>query len=90
MLGDINVYLDGAQNPRSQLVANLMTEFGLVDLMHHFWQRIHFHHLKTWTQVRQGTMFRARFNYIIGTNQCLFDLLRIKYMSNYSSDHFSL
>ena len=33
ILGDINVELDEAQNPRSQLVSDLLTEFGLINLM---------------------------------------------------------
>ena len=50
--------LDEAQNLRSQIIFNLLTEFGLIDLMHHFRKHLRFHHLKAWTQVRQGTMMR--------------------------------
>ena len=46
---DLNVDLDYAQNLRSQLVADMLVEFGLINLMHHFQQMRRFCHLKTWT-----------------------------------------
>ena len=33
---------------------------------------------------------RARYDYILGTNQHLFDLVGIRYIRNYYSDHFDL
>ena len=51
LMGYINVDLDDACNLRSQLISDMMTKFGLIDLMHHFWQRRHLHHLNIWTQV---------------------------------------
>ena len=47
VLGDINMDLDEDQNPCSQIFAELMTEFSLIDLMHHFWQHLCFLHLCT-------------------------------------------
>ena len=58
VLGDINLGLYEAQNPCSQIFPKLLTKFGLIDLMHHLRQRLHFCHLKTWTQVCQGTVLR--------------------------------
>ena len=37
VLVDINVDLDYVQNPRRQLAADLLKEFGLIYLMHHFY-----------------------------------------------------
>ena len=60
VLGDLNVDLDEARNPRSHLVADLLMEFYLIKLMRHFRKHLHFHHLKSWTQVYQGTMLSER------------------------------
>ena len=48
--------LDDARSSRSQRVADLLTEYGLIDLIRRFIQRRWFQDLKTWTQVRQGTV----------------------------------
>ena len=90
MLGDINVDLDESQNLRIQLVADLLTEFGLIDLIHQFCQRLCCRHLKTWTQVLQYTVLRAGCNYILSTDLYLFGLVGIRDMKKYSSDHFAL
>ena len=47
LLGDINVDLDEAQNPCSQLVADLLTKFDLINLMNRFRQRLRCCHMKT-------------------------------------------
>ena len=39
LLGNLNSISDQAQNLRSQQVADLLIDFGLVDLLHRFWQR---------------------------------------------------
>ena len=44
--------VDEAQNPHSQIVANTLTEFGLIDLMHHFRKLRYFYHLNMWARVR--------------------------------------
>ena len=77
VLIDLNVDPDEAQNPRSQIIANLLTEFGLIDLMYHFWQSLRCPHLKMWTQIRQGAVLRSRCDYIIGTDRRIFELLVI-------------
>ena len=43
-----------------------------------------------WTQVRQGNIFRSRCNYIPGMDRRRFELVDIRYMRNYTSDHFRL
>ena len=40
LMGDINVDLDEAQNPRSHLVADMLMEFVLINLIHNF-QKCH-------------------------------------------------
>ena len=60
LLVDINMDLYETQNPCSQLIANLLTEFGLVDLMYHYQKHIRVFYLKTWTQDLQSTMLRSR------------------------------
>ena len=82
--------LDHAQKPRSYLVAYLLTEFGLIDLMHHFRKRLHFRHLKTWTHIHQGTLLKERCDYILGTDIHLLYIVGIRDMRKYSSYHFAL
>ena len=50
-LGDLNVDLDEARGPRSQQVTDILAEYGLIDLVHHFRQIRRFRNLKTWSQV---------------------------------------
>ena len=68
----------------------MMTEFGIINLMHHSQQHFLFRHLKMWTHFRQCTVIRARFDYILGTYRRLFGIVGIRYMRNYSSYHFAL
>ena len=76
--------LDEAQKHCSQLIANLLTEFGLINLMHHFWQPLRFRHLTTWTQVCQVTVLREMYDYIPSTDQCIFELVGIRDTIKYS------
>ena len=55
-----NMYLDEAQNLLSHIVSNILMEFSLINLMHHFRKHLRFRHLKTWTQVQQVTVLRVR------------------------------
>ena len=48
VLGGFNDDILQTQNPHSQHVADLLMEFGLVDLFHHFRKRLLFRNLKTW------------------------------------------
>ena len=90
VLGDLNVDLDEARSPRSQRVADLLAEYGLIDLIRHFRQRRRFRNLKTWSQVRQGTVLRLRCDYILIPDRLYFDLVGIRDIQNFSSDHFAL
>ena len=47
VLGDLNVGLDDAQSLRSQRVADLLTEYSLIDLVRNFRQHRRFLDLKT-------------------------------------------
>ena len=90
MLGDLNANIVQYQNPRSQQVADLLMEFGLVDLLHHFWQCRRFHHMKTWSHVLRGKLLRTRCDYILVTYQRQFLMVGIKDVRNYSSDNSAL
>ena len=90
VLEDLNVDLKEARIPRSQQFTDLLTEYGLIDLVRHFGQRRRFRNLKTWSQVRQGTVLWSICDYILGTDGCRFELFGIRYMCNFSPDHFAL
>ena len=89
-MGELNVDLDEDQNPHIQIFANTLMEFGLINLMHHFRKRKHLLHVKTWGQVWQGTVLRVRFEYTLGTDRRLFNIVGIKDMMNSSSYPFNL
>ena len=76
-IGDLNVHFDEARSLRIQQVADLLTEYGLIDLVRHFGQRRRFRNLKTWSQVRQGTVLWSRWDYILRKYQRLFELVGI-------------
>ena len=57
VLGDLNTDICQVQNPWSQQVADLLTEFGRVDLLCHFRQFWWFWDLKMWYQVQQGIFY---------------------------------
>ena len=82
--------LDDAQSLRSQSVEDLLTEYGLIDLVWNFRSCRWFQYLNTWTQVIQGTFLRSRCDYILRTNRCRFELVRIRDIHNYMSDHFAI
>ena len=86
----LNLELDVARNLHIQLVVYMLTESDLIDLMHHFRKRRRFRNLKTWTQFRKGTMLQAMCDYILCTERCLFNVLGIKDIRNYSLYHFAL
>ena len=90
MLGDLNANIGQNQNPCSHLVADLLMEFGLADLLHHFQRRWRFRHMKIWLQVRRGILLRTKYNYILGTDMRQFKMVEIGDVQNYSSDHFAL
>ena len=89
-LGGLKVDLNEARIPWIQRVADLLTEYGLIDLVPNFRQQRRFLKLKTWYQVRQGTVLQSRCDYILRTDRRIFELVGIQYMRNFSSDHFAL
>ena len=46
--------------------------------------------MKTWCQVIQGRVMRARSDYILGTYRRRFEMVRLRGIRNYSSYHFAL
>ena len=86
----MNVDLDEARIPRIQRVVDLLAEYGFIDLVRHFRQRRRFCNLKTWSQFRQGTILRSRCDYILRTDWRRFEPAGIRYMQDFSSDHFAL
>ena len=52
ILGDLNVDLYEARSLWSQLVADLLTEYGFINLVYHFRQHRRFRNLNTSSQVR--------------------------------------
>ena len=80
VLVDINAYLDDARSSQIQSVADLLIEYGLIEMVCNFRQRLRFRDLNTWTQVRQDTFLHLRCNYILGTNLRRFELVGIRYV----------
>ena len=65
VLGDLNGNIGQDQNHQSEKISNLLMEFGLVDLLRNFFQRLQFRHLKTWFQVQKDILLHSRCNYIL-------------------------
>ena len=76
--------------PWIQLLVDLLVGYGLIDLVRHFRQRRRFRNLNTWSQVRQGTALWSICEYILGTDQRRFELVGIRDMRKFLSDHFVL
>ena len=89
-MGDLNADIGQAQNLQRQQVAYLLIEFGLVDLLCHFRQCLRFHHLKTWSQVRQDRFLQSHCKYILGLYCWIFETVGIRDLRNFSSDHYTL
>ena len=77
LMGNLNMYLDEAQNLRSHLVIDMLTEFALINLMSQS-RQVRLRLLKTWAKVLQGTVLRARCDYVLGTDRGLFELMGIR------------
>ena len=88
VLKDLNVDLNKARSPRSQQVVDLLMEYGLIDLVRHFCQHHQFWNLQTWSQVQQGPVLRLICDYILGADWRRLELVGIRDMRNFSSDHF--
>ena len=72
VIGYLSADISKPQNPHSQQVADLMTDFGLMNLLHHFWQCWRYLHVKTWPQERHGRAMGESSNNIMGTDQSRF------------------
>ena len=90
VFGVLNATIRLAQNPRSQQVADLLMEFSLVDLLHHFQKSWRFHHMKSWSQILRGRFLCTRFYIILGVDLRQVRMVEIRDMRNYSSDYFTL
>ena len=66
VLGDLKSNIGQAQNLRSLQIADLLIDFELVDLLHHFQQRWKLRQMKTWLQVRKCRLLREKCDYILG------------------------
>ena len=51
VIGDLSADIGRLKNPRSQQMADSLVSFGLVNLIRHFSQRLHFCHIKVCWQV---------------------------------------
>ena len=89
-LEDLNADPDKSWSSRSQRMADLLTEIGIIDLVRNFQQHLRFWDVKTWTQVRKGAVLRSRCNYILGMDRCHFELVAIRYMHSYTPGHFDI
>ena len=90
IMGDLNIDARRLQNPRNQQVDNFLASFVLVDIIGHFRQRLWFCHIQTWWKVRSGNFLQSLCKYILRINHCLFETVGIRYLHNFSSDHFTL
>jgi hypothetical protein len=68
VLGDFNADVSDLTTPRNQTVSACFAAHGLFDLLPHFRQRKPFRHNKTWYQVTEGTLYRSRCDYVLGTD----------------------
>ena len=59
MIGELSADTRKLQNPRSQKVADLMTEFGLMELLHHFWKTWWYRNVKIRPRERQDRRMHA-------------------------------
>ena len=87
VLGYLNSNTGQSQNPLSQQVSDLLMQFELMDLLHHFWQCWRFRHIKTWSQARQGRLMQVICDYILGAYWCSFEMLGVRGINNYPSYH---
>ena len=90
ILRDLNVYTRHLHIPQIQQVAYSLLSIGLVDLLSHFRQRLHFQYLKTWWKVQQGRFLNYGCKYILGSDCRLFKIVRIRGLRKFASDPFSL
>ena len=82
--------LDNACRSRIQRMSDLLTKFGLIDLVQHFQKCCQFWYLNTYTQVRVGTVLHFICNYILSTYWRCFELVGIRNVNNYMSNPFAI
>ena len=90
VLGELNADIGHSQNPLSQHVADLMMYFGTVHFLTHIRKNLIFLHMKTLLQVQKGRFLVAICDNILGTDWLRFEMVGIRDVRNYSSDHFAL
>ena len=90
VIGDLNTNIGNLQKPRRQQVADFLAYFGLVNLISHLRQQMHFLHLKMWCQVQQGRLLWSRCDYVFGSYRRIFDTMWIKDLRYFGYDHFAL
>ena len=90
MIWDISSDIRKPQNPRSQKVADLMTEFELMNLLHHLFHRCRYRHINMWPRERQGRGMWSSSNYILGTDRRHSKMMGIRDVRKYPSDHLVL
>jgi hypothetical protein len=88
--GNFNADIHDLTKPRNQTVAACFAAYGLFDLLSHFRQWKAFRHNKTWYQVRQGTLYQSRCDYILGTDRRLFETVGLRDPRSYSTNHLML
>ena len=90
MIEDLSADIVKSQNLHSQQVADLMMDFGLMDLLLLFWHRLRYLHMMMWHQVRQIRVMRSRIDYILEKDRCRFEMVGIRGISKYPSDNLIL
>ena len=78
------------RNPKDKHVADFSASFGLVDLLGHFWQRLHYRHLQMWWKIRQGQVLCCLCDNILGLDWWMFEMVGIWDPQNFASNNFSL
>ena len=90
VLEELNVNIVQSHNLHIQQVADLLMDFGLVEILLHSRQRWKFRHMKKCLQVISGRLLWTICNYILGTDMRRSEMAGIGDMHNYSSYNFAL
>ena len=90
LMGDLNANLLYPRDARDEEIADLAANYGLDDLLSHFWQRRGKRHDTTWRQQRNDGIIRSRCDYILGSDRRMFINMAIRDPRLYSSDHYCI
>ena len=71
-------------------MSDFLVSFGLVEHIIHFRQRLYFHNMQQWWQVRQGRLLHLPCNYFFGSACQLFETVGIRDLRNFAQDNVSL